>query len=63
MKLRPLDSQRLTAVASEDNVDEGMDFIIHYHMSDIRIMITEDEDWGMGVRDLMVFGGGIPALL
>ena len=63
MKLQPLDPQLLDAVAREDDVDEGMDFILHHHMSNIRTMIKEDEDWGSGVEGLMRGGGGIPALI
>ena len=63
MKLRPLNPQRLDAVGREDDVDEGMDFTLHHRMSDIRTMIKEDEDWGLGVEGLMREGGGIPALL
>ena len=63
VKLRPLDPQLLEAVAREDDVDEGMEFHLHRRMSDIRTMIKEDEDWGLGVEMLMIKGGSLPALI
>ena len=51
--LQPLDSERLDALAREDDVDEGMDFFLHRHMSSIRSLIKEDDNWGLGVEGLM----------
>lgn len=50
------------SVAPEDDVDEGMDFTLHYRMSDIGTMIKEDEDWGLGVEGLMREWGGTPSI-
>ena len=54
--LQPLDSERLDALAREDDVDEGMDFTLHKHMSSVRRLIKEDNNWGLGVEGLMTEG-------
>lgn len=57
-----LNPEVMEALAREGDVDEGMDFIQHWHMSTIRKQIREDDDWGTGVEGLMREGGRIPAL-
>ena len=55
--LKPLDPQRLKALAREEDVDEDLDFILHCHMSTVRQEISEDNDWGAGVWNLLMEGG------
>lgn len=59
--LQPLDSERMDALAREGDVDEGMEFHLHSHISTIRRQIKEDGDWGLGVWGLMIEGGRILA--
>ena len=55
--LKPLDPQRLNALAREEDVDDDLDFILHCHMSTVRQEISEDDDWGLGVWNLLMEGG------
>ena len=55
--LKPLDPKRLNALAREDDVDDDLDFILHCHMSTVRQEISEDDDWGAGVWNLLMEGG------
>ena len=55
--LKPLDPQRLNALAREEDVDDDLDFTLHHHMSTVRKEISEDDDWGLGVWNLLMEGG------
>ena len=55
--LKPLDPKRLNALAREGDVDEDLDFILHCHMSTVRQQISEDDDWGLGMWNLLMEGG------
>ena len=55
--LKPLDPQRLNALAREEDVDDDLDFTLHHHMSTVRKEIAEGDDWGLGVWNLLMEGG------
>lgn len=59
--IQPLNPEIMEALAREGDVDEGMEFHLHSHISTIRRQIKEDEDWGLGVWGLMIEGGRILA--
>lgn len=57
MKLQPLDPNMLIALAREENgqedVDEGLEHPLNFRVRDIRRLIAEDKDWGIGVNELV----------
>ena len=57
MKLPPLNPNMLIALAREEvreeDVDEGLDYPLDYCVSNIRRLIAEDKDWGIGVNELV----------
>ena len=55
--LRPLDPQRLDALARGDGDDEGVEFHLHHHMENIRKDIKEGGNWGIGVLGVLQEGG------
>ena len=55
--LRPLDPHRLDVLAREDGNDEGVEFLLHKHMENIRKFVKEGADWGVGVLYILQEGG------
>ena len=55
--LRPLDPQRLDALARGDNDDEGVEFRLHHHLENVRKDMREGENWGDGVMGILHEGG------
>ena len=60
---RPLDPQRLDALARESNDDPGIALRLHYRLQNIRKNVKEGADWGSGVMGILREGGDFMAFV
>ena len=61
--LRPLDPQRLDALAREGDDDKGVEFHLHCHLERIRKEVKEGGNWGTGVMGILHEGGNFVAFV
>ena len=61
--LRPLDPQRLKALALEDGIDDGLELCLHHRFEDIRRFTKEGANWALGVQGILHEGGDFVAFM
>ena len=61
--LRPLDPHRLDVLSREDDNDEGVEFLLHHHMQNVRKDVKEGGDWEHGVMGILHEGGDFVAFV